>query len=465
MHGSNALRCALGALAISLSIQDVTAQLTWRQIQTTQGPAPRWGHAVTRWGVTFGGRDANQAFRDTWIIRSTGGWQPMPTVQSPSARHGHAMDMSIHDTLMFGGADANGVRNAETWIFRTDWMNVPIGHPFTSSWTQLNPAHAPSPRAGHALAYDHQTSTTVLLFGGRTDAGLSDETWRFDGTDWQLLATSSTPPAREGHQLVPYRHDWLLFGGNDDTSTFDDAWQFDGVDWQQLPGMPVAVTEGAIVMLAFERRRHIFIGGEDGNGNLLSAVHERAPDGTWFAQPIAGSMPDRADATVSEEYVALTSFQKSMTAVVFGGRDAQGNALGDTWRLEPNNESDWEIVGSGCGPGAWSQNDGPNLSLRRVILGGEQTQGAVTRTLGTLTAIGMQLGQAAAPQPCEIAVQSQFVWAGVSDPTFGGFAVNLHIPFAEPLRGLTLSLQAVAVESGAPLGFALSRLGILRIGD
>ncbi len=464
MHLAASLRVALAACSVALPTQRLLAQLTWQQVSTSQAPAPRYGHDMTRWGITFGGRDANQAFADTWVFYQGMGWQPMPTAQAPSARHGHAMDMAIYDTLMFGGADANGVRNAETWMFATNWMNVPLGQPFTSSWIQLTPAHAPSPRDGHALAFDSQTATTVLLFGGRTDTGVSNETWRFDGTDWQQVISTQSPPARAGHQLLPHFDHWLLFGGNDDTQVFDDAWLFDGTDWQQLPTMPFAATDTAAVRLGFERNRHVFVGGRDASGTLQTAIYERGIDGTWFAQPISGSIPAREDAAVVDEYIRLT-LDTSMTAVVFGGRDAQGNALGDTWRLAPANEAFWETIGSGCGPGAWTTINGPNLFLPRVILGNTGQLSAFTHTPGTLTAIGLQLGEVAAPQPCQIAVTPEAVWLGVSDPAFHGFGVELEVPFYEPLRGLTLSVQAAAIEATSPLGFALSVVGLLRLGD
>ena len=56
-----------------------------------------------------------------------------------------------------------------------------------SDWTQVTTAHAPSPRAGCAMAYDSNRNVTVL-FGGILDTNwppdLYDDTWEFDGTDW-----------------------------------------------------------------------------------------------------------------------------------------------------------------------------------------------------------------------------------------------------------------------------------------
>src|SRR5438094_5916558 len=43
-------------------------------------------------------------------------------------------------------------------------------------WQALHPAHAPSPRAAFAMAYD-PSSKRVVLFGGYDAAGYLQETW------------------------------------------------------------------------------------------------------------------------------------------------------------------------------------------------------------------------------------------------------------------------------------------------
>ncbi|MCB9878879.1 MAG: hypothetical protein H6835_14890 [Planctomycetes bacterium] len=453
-------------VAAALLAPSLTAQLQWQQVPTLQSPSPRYGHATVRWGITFGGRDETQAFADTWIFEGGAvGWRPMPTANAPSPRHRHAMDMDIDDTLMFGGADAGGVRNGETWRFTTTWMNVAPGQPFASSWTQLSPAHAPSPRDGHALAFDWMTATTALLFGGRTDAGLSDETWLWNGGDWQLLATGAGPSAREAHRLQPVVDGWLLFGGNDDAQALADCWHFDGSQWQQLADMPFAATGAAIAHLSFERQRVVFVGGRDQGGYLRDAVHEYGtwtPE--WFEQPVLGTVPSREGASAVEQYLQLPSLETVMTAVVFGGRDAQGHALGDTLRLQPTNVAEAQLLGTGCGPGAWS-NDGPELFLQRVILGNRARLSMFSHTPGALCVFGMQLGEAAAPQPCQVTVVPALLFFGLSSATVAQFVQDVTIPFYAPLRGQSLSLQGLVFEPAAANGIALSQVGVLRLGD
>ena len=458
-------RAASTVLSIALLTSSLSAQLQWQQVTSSQSPAPRYGHAFTRYGILFGGRDATQAFNDAWVYAGGAqGWLPMPTATAPSPRHGHALDMDLQTILVFGGADANGMRNGETWRFTTNWMNTPPGQAFTSNWSQLNPAHAPSPRDGHALAYDHATSANALLFGGRTDTGLSNETWLFIGGDWQQLSPTQSPPARQGHTLQPTWDGWYLFGGNDDSQTFDDQWFFDGQQWQQLPNMPFAVTGAASAMLGFERSRHVFVGGQDANGSLRTDVYERDLYGNWFAQPVNGNLPPREHAAVIDDFHHLPSFEMVMTAIVFGGVDSQGQVLGDTWRLIPSNISGSQSTGLGCGPGAWS-NNGPELFMQRVILGNTRSLSVSTNTHGALAVVGAQLGAATAPLPCEITVTPAVTWFGLSSTSAGQLALPLAIPFFEPLRGQMLSIQGVVFEPTAANGIAISNVLVLRIGD
>lgn len=460
------LRLAAVPFVAVLATSPLVAQLQWQTVSSAQSPAPRYDHAVARWGITFGGRDATQAFADTWIFEGgASGWKPMPTAITPSPRSRHAMDMDLDDVLMFGGIDASGVRNGETWRFSTNWMNVPPGQPFVSSWTQLAPAHAPSPRDGHALAYDLMTVTSAVLFGGRTDAGLSDETWLWSGGDWQLLAPGTAPSPREGHRLQPVVDGWLLFGGNDDSQVFADCWHFDGTVWQQLPDMPFAATRAAVTYLSFERQRVVIVGGRDQNGVASAAVHEYGTwTAGWFAQPVVGTVPSREGATVVEQYHQLAPLQQAMTAVVFGGRDAQGNALGDTWRLVPGNVAEVQYLGSGCGPGAWS-NGGPELFFMPVVLGNRARLSMFSHTPGSLCVFGMQLGEAPAPQPCQVTVVPELLFFGLSDPAIGQFVQNVTVPFFAPLRGQSLAVQGLVFEPAAANGIALSHVGVLRIGD
>lgn len=90
---------------------------------------------------------------------------------------------------------------------------------------------SPSHRTRAAMAYDSHRDV-IVPFGGITDAGLSDETWEWDGTSW-LQRTPSSAPTPRGDTDLAYdrvRGVTILFGGG---GQVDDTWEWDGQDWTQ----------------------------------------------------------------------------------------------------------------------------------------------------------------------------------------------------------------------------------------
>jgi len=468
MH-CNLLHTPLFAMVLATA-SPLSAQLRWVDAAPAQSPAPRYGHAMSDRELLFGGRDGAQTFADTWAYAGTWasnpGWTPVATTTSPAARFDHAVATNLGGMLLFGGQDLAGNRSGDTWLLTGGWVSSPPPHTWSGQWQQLQPATAPSPRSGHAMAYDLMTMTECLLFGGRTDAGLSNETWLFTAGQWQLMTVTTAPPAREGHALQTTHDRWLLFGGEGTGGALSDVWQFDGVDWQQLDDMPFAATDTACIFVPGARRRHIFVGGADGSGTLRTEVHERRRDGSWLNQPNDGTMPARRDAAVTDWLHHMSSSSGGQfvhTPLVFGGRDAAGNALGDTWRLEPTHLARSEQLNDGCGPGAWG-NTGPNLSGLRLLLGSTRDFSAYTLSPHTPVFVGFQFGAVANPGPCALGIESNVTLFGMTDHQMV-MTMPLQVPFLVEFRGLALSAQAVALEPTAATGLSLSGVTVIYFGD
>src|SRR5919202_6443541 len=66
-------------------------------------------------------------------------------------------------------------------------------------WTQKQDI-GPSPRSGHAMAYD-AARQRVVLFGGDTSVGRQSDTWEWDGRAWAEVADTG-PSARSLHDIV-----------------------------------------------------------------------------------------------------------------------------------------------------------------------------------------------------------------------------------------------------------------------
>lgn len=124
------------------------------------------------------------------------GWESI-TPPPPGNRSGHALafDSTRNVTVLFGGTtydDQNAYKPTDTLAWNGQ------------DWTVLANS-GPSPRTGHAMAFDSVRGVTVL-FGGYgengsgTDVCLGD-TWEWDGNSWAFHATSGPSP-RSGHRLA-----------------------------------------------------------------------------------------------------------------------------------------------------------------------------------------------------------------------------------------------------------------------
>ncbi|MBI2828240.1 MAG: Ig-like domain repeat protein, partial [Acidobacteria bacterium] len=168
-------------------------------------------------------------------------WVPLNTTGSPppSAFVGGASAVSdgAGRLILFGG----GVAPANTNDVRV--LSGVGGSSGTPVWTKLSPTpwgtELPSPRRGHAAAYDPNTNTLIVFGGcGGGCLPLLNDVWvlaNANGTGgtpaWKRLSPLGTPPAPRhamAHGYDPATNRLIIFSGQDgsgDTgSTFTDVW-------------------------------------------------------------------------------------------------------------------------------------------------------------------------------------------------------------------------------------------------
>lgn len=445
------LPSAAAAAMLALAVPAADAQLAWTPQSPPASPAARWSHAMhlihpSYEVLLFGGRDGAKAFGDTW--RWNGSTWTRVATSGPAPRHDHAMAPYYFEddsAFLFGGRDEAGNVLGDTWI----WGGA--------AWSPVATTVAPSARAGHAVVRDEFQIRTLYLFGGRTDQGLSDETWRFQDGKWQPIVTAVAPPAREGACLVEEdgTQRFFLFGGRDDTQVFSDAWVFDGAQWAQVDPLPHAVADGTAVYENLWRRRIMAFGGVDANATV-NATFERIVDGWGVHQP-ANPPALRSDAALAVAF----GFDKA-NYVLFGGRDAAGNALGDTQVLAPTVAPTVDLVGVGCGPGVWGSNSGPDVFVSNpVLLGSDVRVNAFTPS----AARGfLFVGAEMSPLPqvhCGLAVIPAQVLPAPSKAFAVGVAiseVDISLPFVPALAGVPISAQLSLFERTAPNGVSFSKV-------
>jgi hypothetical protein len=183
------------------------------------------------------------------------------------------------------------------------------------------------------LAHDGGRDITVLVGGGRLQE-LSAETWAWDGERWTLLEESGPPPRAHHGFTFDATHDlFLLYGGIDNTSIFDDFWSWDGDAWTELdlagPG-----TRSHAGFAAGERALLLF-GGATGNATFgtLSDDTWLLTDGAWTQIETPGPSPRGSP--------ALTYIPGAGLWLLYGGFDATGAELGDTWSFDG---SEWSCL-------------------------------------------------------------------------------------------------------------------------
>lgn len=260
-------------LGITCHLEDVMARLLWTQRQDI-GPAPRAHHAMAyavmrKRVVLFGGarRDTPNfepnCFGDTWE------WDGESWIQvghlGPSPRYGHAMayDSNRGCLVLFGGVARNPATGQNRYLDDTwEWDGT--------AWTQVADS-GPGPRWGAAAAFDESRSRTVL-FGGDPETGNAfrdTSTWVWDGADWTEAANSG-PPSRAQHVMAyeNARGRIIMLGGTQ--ANIETTWGWDGRVWTILS--ETAPPTGTFA-LAHDSDR--------GRTILLSNVGSHRPCDTW----------------------------------------------------------------------------------------------------------------------------------------------------------------------------------------
>jgi cysteine-rich repeat protein len=304
----------------------------WARVATT-GPSARSGATAALDGgrgmvLLYGGVATNVPQKDTW--QWTGeAWSSVtiaPVTPPAFAEIASAYDALRGRMIVFGGyiPTTNSYSN-QTWILdRGRWSTVG--------------GTAPPARSYSAMAYDPLADRAVL-FGGWNTGGTSrqifNDTWIFDGATWSQANPATAPSMRLEHamsyDLAAKRV--VLYGGVDTISptALTDTWEWDGANWTERdsngpPGMFDA-------MMTYDpiRQRVVMIGISPTLAFSMWAWDHSA--GTW-----SEIVPTRPPNTRFSGGATWNAARGSL--VEFGG-DQQALILADTWESRGN---EWDPV-------------------------------------------------------------------------------------------------------------------------
>ena len=250
---------------------------SWTRIETTGGPAPRFGHEAA-WVdgiglVVFAGQAGATFFNDLWAYDPDAGtWAALPSTGAvPLARYGTCMAVGPDGRLWIShGFTSDGTRFADTrawdpatgaWTDETPDGELPVNRCLHGCWwtvdgrlalyggqttgvTALDDhwildeawsrAEGTQPTARNLYARGRVDDAMLVLGGQALDGSfLADGWWLLDsgGPAVPLDARGAAPPGRAGAEIVidAARDRLLAFGGRDAAGAFADLWQLDGV--------------------------------------------------------------------------------------------------------------------------------------------------------------------------------------------------------------------------------------------
>ena len=309
----------------------------------------------------------------------------------------------------------------------------------TAAWNGTawipHPAAGPSPRSGHAMAFD-PVRQRIVLFGGRNAAqtAVLADLWEFDGTVWQQRTpVGPAPAARFAHAMTwdAGRNRIVLGFGTSATSlfggSFADLWEWDGTAWsQRIAGGPPRTSP----MLGHDpvRGELVLFGGHQA-ASFPSPVPAVSPAETYTlgASASAWVLRNNSGPTRSAGATAFDSVRGVLVTVggsnlTIGGPDPYTEAgfLGEASVQEWNGTS-WATAS----PLPDTRNH-PAMAFvassgRMLVVGGANAFELLDTTVQ----------------------QTAFGWAATSAPA----PEKLHAMAHDPVRGRTVAVEALLFES------------------
>jgi hypothetical protein len=216
------------------------------RVAPNRGGGTWWADSERANVFLFGGAQGNNYGRDFWKYAdnefrllagpTSSAIRPIERVWSTTS-----YDLDGQRLLLFGGR-RSGVGTdhlSDTWVWSA-----------ATGWTQRFPEMIPEAREQAAMAY-HRGLKSMVMFGGKNYPTHGfDELWLFDFEDaqWKKLEFTNGPVGRFGASMVPFENDVLLFGGATDDGGLDDTWRLLGDGgFQRLDAGPVFSPDTASV--------------------------------------------------------------------------------------------------------------------------------------------------------------------------------------------------------------------------
>jgi hypothetical protein len=273
--------------------------------------------------VLFGGGSPSGYLNDVWEFNvGTSTWTNVTPTNgpSPTPRGGHAMayDPVRDKIVMHGGSTAPFAHPGDTW----EWDTV------NRSWT-FKPNGGIGGGyglVGSAMAFDPNRNE-VVLFGGRQyfNNGVS-ETYAWNGNNWTNISPSMSPSGRAYHMMATdtARSKIVLFGGWQG-NLLNDTWEWNGSTWSQIT-TTVKPLERHLSGFSYDSERGVMV--------LFGGWNGYAPqylwNDTWTSDGQNWTQQQPCDLPSPRNSVAMAYDPIRKRHVMFGG-GGSGGPTNETW--------------------------------------------------------------------------------------------------------------------------------------
>lgn len=290
-------------------------------------------------------------------------WSALPATAGPAPAprtHGVAVwDPDARRLVVFGGRGDQGLLN-DTWAF----------DPATRTWTALATRGAlPDPRLGASAVYD-AVARQMVMWAGQQGSRFFDDTWTLDlrTLEWRNVSPPVRPQARYGasavfdggeRRLVQFAGFTSVFRRFEDTQGFD----LDTGGWEDMTPSEARPPARCLHTAGLDTtsRQMIVYGGQQ-NGPL---------DDVWSYDLGTRRWTELTPATRPAGRMLAVSFVAEGRLFVFGGATRSG-AVNETWTFDPAMRT-WSPLDAGAPP---SPRQAPQAAYdaegqRFVVYGGE----------------------------------------------------------------------------------------------
>lgn len=282
---------------------------------------------------------------------------PLPAAwPKPRSNPGIAFDELRGKLVLFGGHRPGfGSYDYETWeldVASGSWTNRTV-LPRPSSW--------PTGRDFAGMAYDSSVGR-VVLFGGNSDSGPTQDLWEWDGATGTWIDRTAPPsaswPSRRGYHAVAYdtkRARLVLFGGSASGEDLQDLWEWDGKTgaWSNRTPSPLPTSWPArryVHQLAYDPTRGVvtLFGGLVDLKTTNDTWEWNGSSGLWTER----TPPSGAPNPVPREDHAMGFDATRGRIVMFGGRSFPLVVFHDTWEWN-GTEGRWTDLTPAPLPASW----------------------------------------------------------------------------------------------------------------